>query len=111
MDRDTSTKMKWEIKEASFKYNGNPVVRRTATTQTPLGEFKVYESVGGSIFLVHPFIKRQTNPIADMIGFRFEPDPTGDFYGPPKIRCQTFDGGIEAAEAKWTQIKNIINRV
>lgn len=85
--------MKWKTKEAKFKYCGKPVTRRTATAQTPLGEFKVY---------IHPFIKRQE------VVAGFDPDPYNTF-STPKIEVRSFEDGIAALEKKWQEVKNIIN--
>jgi hypothetical protein len=94
--------VKWKTKEAKFKYCGKPVIRRTATAQTPLGEFKVYESVGGKVFMIHPFIKRQE------VVAGFDPDPYNTF-STPKIEVRSFEDGIAALEKKWQEVKNIIN--
>jgi hypothetical protein len=104
--------MKWETKSAKFKYCGKPVTRRTATSQTPLGEFKVYESVGGKVFIIHPFIKRVPVPFAYECGIGgFDPDPFGEITGPLRISAITFDEGIARCEAKWKQIKDTINQI
>lgn len=93
--------MKWIKTESKFKYNSKPVVRRKAICLTPLGEFKVYESVGGNSFIVHPFIKRG----GGLPGYDNGMD---EWFGPPKILVKSFEDGIEACETKWLQIKNII---
>lgn len=102
--------MKWTRKESRFNYNGKPVVRHSAISQTPLGEFKVFEAIGGKTFIIHPFIKRTPLPFADALGIAgFEPDPFGELTAPPRIQVKTFEEGIARCEAKWRQIKITIN--
>lgn len=96
--------MKWVSKEAKFRYCGKPVVRKTVTSNTPLGEFKVYESVGGNVFVVHPFIQRS----GGLPGYN--PDPDNEF-STPKIAVANIEEGIKKCEAKWNQIKQSINDV
>jgi hypothetical protein len=96
--------MKWKTKEASFKYNGKPVTRHTATAQTPTGEFRVYEAVGGRVFMIHPFIIK----VGGLLGYDPDPDNT---FGTPKILVQSLEDGIARCEAKWKQVKEAINKV
>lgn len=96
--------MEWKKKESKFKYSGKPVVRRTAISSTPLGEFKVYESVGGRVFIVHPFIKS----VGGLPGFD---NGTSDWFGPPKILVKSFEDGLKTCESKWQQVKKAINNI
>jgi hypothetical protein len=96
--------MKWVLKESKFKYNGRPVVRRTVVSDTPLGQFKVYESVGGRTFIVDPFIQKS----GGLPGY--DPDPENTF-GTPKILATHLEEGIRRCEAKWEQIKKMVNNI
>lgn len=89
--------MKWKTKESSFKYNGKPVTRRTATCETPLGDFKVYEAVGGNIFYVLPEIRDSYD--------------IGKHITPVRAKCTSFEEGIAACEARWKQLKETINQL
>lgn len=96
--------MRWVTKESSFRYNGKPVTRRTATTQTPLGEFKVYEAVGGNAFMCHPYIQKEQG----LVGFEADPFNT---FGKPRIRVKSIEDGVARCEAKWNQVKDAINSI
>lgn len=96
--------MKWISKEAKFKYNGKPVIRKTVVSNTPLGPFKVYESVGGSAFMIHPFMKRP----GGLTGYNS--DPHNEFDN-PKIPVADLEEGVRICEAKWEQVKNDINSI
>lgn len=96
--------MNWVTKESKFKLNGTPVVRRTTVANTPLGQFKVYESVGGRVFIVHPYISRS----GGLPGY--DPDPNNEF-STPKILVPSLEEGVRRCESKWVQIKNTINNV
>lgn len=89
--------MNWTITESKFKYNGKPVVRRKAICNTPLGEFKVYEAVGGNIFYTIPEI-RDSHDI-------------GKYISDVRTKCESFEKGIAACEAKWEQIKLSVNNI
>lgn len=96
--------MKWIPKEAKFRYNGKPVVRRTNKCDTPLGQFKVYEAVSGNVFIEHPFIQGS----GGLPGYN--PDPNDDF-GSLKIKVASMEEGVKKCEAKWLQVKQAINDI
>lgn len=100
--------MDWTKKQSSFKYCGNPVTRVTMICQTPLGEFKVYEAVGGGCFIVHPFIQ---SPYVLTTEFGSYDNGTEEWFGKPKIRVKSLDEGLKRCEEKWAQVKKAVNKV
>jgi hypothetical protein len=89
--------MKWTEKESKFKYNGKPVVRKSAVSDTPFGEFKVYEAVGGNIFYVLPEVRDSYD--------------AGKSIVPTRTQCKSFEEGVLACEGRWRQIKDTINQL
>lgn len=102
--------MKWSKKESSFNYNGKPVTRTTMIAQTPLGEFKVYEAVGGNIFYVHPFMRNALE--LKINGVVFDGDPEGTFAcNELRVKVKSIEEGISACEKKWVQVKEAVNKI
>lgn len=97
--------MNWTITESNFKYSGKPVTRKMAIINTPLGQFKVYEAVGGNCFIVHPFISKYNG------GLPGYDDGTSDWFGPPKIQVKSFDEGIKRCQQKWEQVKDVVGKI
>lgn len=90
--------MKWIKKQSSFKYDNRTVTRTTMICDTPLGQFKVYEAVGGKVFYQHPFIETNWR------------DPEGTF-GRARFPSDNLEDGIAKCEAKWAQVKEAVNAV
>ena len=95
--------MNWTFTESKFIYGRKKVTRRKAVCNTLLGEFKVYESVGGRVFIIHPFVYRA----GGMPGYN--PDPQNEF-STPKILVESFEDGLNYLELKWQHVKDAVNK-
>lgn len=82
----------------TFKYNGETVVRKGMQySDTPLGLFKVYEAVGGSVFYEYP----QIQTLKDM----------KKIITSIKMRCETIDEGKQKCEEIWNEFKEKVNKI
>ena len=95
--------MNWDRSESSFKYNGDPVIRKHATIKTPIGLFQVHEAVSGKAFIQNPLIKSEY--ISD---FGYD-NGCEEWFGPSKVFVKSFDAGIKLSEEIWGKYKKIIN--
>lgn len=90
----------WHTKASrSFLMNGVPVVRETATANTGVVDYRVYESVGGKVFIKHSLMQNPPN------------DPYGEFAtNVPKISAPSVDAGRNWCELHWSAFKEKVNR-
>lgn len=88
----------WKDQERhKFRYNGDMVERKGYYCDTPIGQFKVFESVGGNLFYSYPSIREEKS---------------GYLYTRiNKIKCSTFEEGIKKCEEIWNNFKEQVNRV
>lgn len=97
--------MFWHKKQSSFNYAGRPVTRTTITAYTPMGEFKVFEAVGGSVFMQHPFMRGYND-----VGYPgFKADPNFSIMPADRIAVDNIKDGQNKCELVWSQVKNNIN--
>lgn len=90
--------MEWIHRTSSFTYSGNPVTRNKYYCNTPLGQFRVFEAVGGSVFYKHPFMKVDSA------------DPTNEITPTLQIRCDSIENGKAKCEEIWEKTKEKINK-
>lgn len=100
--------MNWIKKQSSFTYNGKPVTRTAMVCNTPFGQFKVFESVGGNIFYRHPFID---DSVLTINGARFKNGLAEEWGWLPRISAKSLEDGIRKCEEKWVQVKNAVNEI
>lgn len=98
--------MNWTKKQSSFRYAGTPVTRTTITANTPLGEFKVFEAIGGRVFMQHPFMRGYND-----VGFPgFKADPNFEIMPADRIPVKDLKDGKNKCETVWSQVKSKINQ-
>ena len=98
--------MEWEKSESSFIYNGKPVVRKKAVSSNPIGWYKVYESVGGNPIVQTSFVDH-----SDLNeGAPGYDNGMSEWFGQPKLRCSSFERGLEICESHWQQVKDKVNK-
>ena len=90
--------MKWVKTEFKFTYNGKPVTRRKAIINTPVGQFKVYEAVGGNVFYTHPFLVQDPADPYEELSTR-------------KIRCESLEEGMRKCESIIEKLKTALNNL
>lgn len=97
--------MTWkEQPKEPFKYCGKKVTRRKIIAKTIFGNFEVYESVGGRVFVHHPFLaSNYYNPAS---GFD---NGLEEWFGKSKAEVKNIEDGRKQCEAVMSKIKSIVN--
>jgi len=86
--------MKWIYSSSKFKYDGKPVERRKAVCDTPLGELRVFESVGGKPMIQYISIGKE----------RIDGKVVPTHINHPTEPCGTLEAGVLMLEIKWNEL-------
>lgn len=82
----------------TFKYNGETVVRKGMQYfGTPLGLFKVYDTIWDYVFYEYP----QIQTLHDM----------KKIITSIKMKCETLDEGKQKCEEIWNEFKEKVNKI
>ncbi len=96
--------MNWkEQPKEPFTYCGKRVTRRKVIATTIFGNFEVYESVGGKVFVRHPFLA--SNYINKVSGFN---NGLEEWFGPSKAQVKNIENGKKQCETVMSKIKSIV---
>lgn len=100
--------MKWTTTTANFKYSGTPVTRTTCVCNTPLGQFRAYESVNGTPRYKTPFVdKTIQNGVKGLDGYM--PDPYNEITPNIGTLAKTLEDAKAQCERIWKSAKDKIN--